>query len=348
METLAEPLLQEGSVSPACRQCGDAHQQLIGKNQLCAQCHHGFVHYPIPAWIKAFGVGLLLVLLFSLYSLSGNFLTGIHFKRGERAAARKNYLTAEKEFDEAVKREPSYTEAKLQLLMASYHNHDLGKMVDTYKRVADDNISSDDLASEVASTLSAAGAYFPSDSISALLERSGDASGNLPEPLLRNYLAHDPKDAYAIMLLASQLFDQKKYLATDSLLNILLAGDPLQYNALLLKAPLKREMGQLDSSFYYVDKLLALNHEDVYALSTRSRSLLKMKRDDDALRTALRANSLDPKNGHALASLALVYNFINEPAKRDALIRQADSDSTMTSAMNYVKDVISGKESFRN
>ena len=348
MESLPEPLLPEEPASPACRNCGQAHAQLMGRNQLCPECYQGFVKYPIPMWIKAFGGGLLLVLIFSLSSLSDNFTTGIHFKRGEMAKRKKNYLTAENEFAKVVKREPSYTEAKLQLLMAAYNNHDFPTVAATYSKLVNEQITDEDLLSEVSSTLSSAASYYPSDSLAAYLEKHGNDISSIPETGLRDYLSHHSNEPYAMFALASRLFDEKKLTSADSMLNEMLLADSLQYNALCLKAPLKREMGQMDSSYYYSDKLLSINHEDTYALATKSRSLLKAKRDKEALEAALQSTRLNPKDGYAQASLALVYHFLHEEAKRDAIIKQVEADTSGASYLSYVKDVIEGKESFRN
>jgi hypothetical protein len=46
--------------------------------------------------------------------------------------------------------------------------------------------------------------------------------------------------------------------------------------------------------------------------------------------------------------MALAYHFKNDVKERDAVISRLSKDSSATGILTYVKDVISGKESFRN
>src|SRR4051794_25948248 len=109
MELMEQPPA-EARQTPACANCGSALIEPPGRTPICDSCRHQFINYPIPVWIKAFGIGILAVLVFSVFNLSRNISTGIHYKRGSVAASKKNYLTAEKEFGRVAKIEPDYTE----------------------------------------------------------------------------------------------------------------------------------------------------------------------------------------------------------------------------------------------
>ena len=115
-----------------------------------------------------------------------------------------------------------------------------------------------------------------------------------------------------------------------------------------LKVPVKRDLNQFDSAHYFAAQLQNLNQEDSYAFSADARVLLKEKRDAEALKEALKAKEISPNEGYVQATLALVYHFTGNIKERDAALAKAGSDSSMNSKMAYIKDIISGKEKFRN
>jgi hypothetical protein len=98
---------EEPVSSDTCANCGSTLNFTPAKTPLCENCRSLFIRYPIPNWIKGFGVLIIAILLFSIFSLSKNLQTGIHYNRGLIAAKSKNYFTAEKEFGEVVSREPA-------------------------------------------------------------------------------------------------------------------------------------------------------------------------------------------------------------------------------------------------
>src|SRR5215212_8022139 len=101
-----------------CASCKTALSHQYYKVPLCTDCRNNFIKYPIPVWIKAFGIGVLLLMVFSLSQLSKNLTTGIHLQRGKEAAKQHNYLTAQHEFEQVVKKEPEYAEGQGHLLLA--------------------------------------------------------------------------------------------------------------------------------------------------------------------------------------------------------------------------------------
>jgi hypothetical protein len=127
-----------------------------------------------------------------------------------------------------------------------------------------------------------------------------------------------------------------------------LAFDRNNQNALAMKIPLKREMLQFDSSYYYANRILKINKQSLYALASKVRTLLKEKKDEDALKLAEYTYNMNKRDLYSMSSLAMAYHYKNDTAKRDAIIAAIEKDSTAASYSTYVKDVISGKENFRN
>jgi len=340
---------EEPVSSNTCANCGSTLNFAPAKTPLCEDCRNLFMKYPIPNWIKGFGVFIVAVLIFSMFSLSKNLQTGIHYKRGLIAAKSKNYFTAEKEFREVVTKEPSYKEAQSHLLIAAFYNDDLQTMNNAFEKIKGEKFDqTDDLFNEVDMVLSKAVNCIPKDSFFVVMQKHSTDIDSIPEAEYISYLGKNNPDLFAATAYAGLLQDGKRYRESDSLLSTILAIEPEYNRALSLKIPAKREQNQIDSAYYYIDQLLKINHEDIYALSSKVKVLLKEKKDEEAFQLAKECLSMDSKNVYALGSMALAYHFKNDAKDRDAVISTLSKDSTATGILTYVKDVISGKESFRN
>jgi predicted Zn-dependent protease len=190
--------------------------------------------------------------------------------------------------------------------------------------------------------------YLPKDSFYSIMEQYKMQTDSIPASVYKTYLSVNPDDKFAASRLANVLFDQKQYNEADALLDDILAKEPLYYGALVLKTSLKREEVQFDSSYYFINRLLSLNYQDVFALASKVRTLLKQKKDGDALALAKSAVALNGKDAYALGSLALAYHYNGDGKARDAVLEKVEKDIATASMIAYIKNVINGKENFRN
>jgi hypothetical protein len=350
METGSGLLSEETQIktTPSCARCDCTLFDHQFKSNVCSDCRQYFIRYPIPLKIKAFGAGVLLLLLFALSSLPANIKTGIHFKRGKVATDKHAYMTAQKEFLEVVKREPKFIEAQCRLLIAAYHNGDYTTVVNIFPKIEGKNIDDEELLKEIEHTLTAVGKALPSDSFSVFAEAQKIPLDSITTQAYFTYLAQHQDDDYARIRLINNLVNEDHYATADSMLNDMLANDPACYPALYLKIPLKREQLQFDSSYFFINRLLLLNSENVYALSSKVRTLLKEKKDIEALHLAKQYANSYPADGHMLSSLALAYHFNGDTRNRDIVLKQAAKDTASAASFTYATNVISGKEIFRN
>lgn len=123
--------------------------------------------------------------------------------------------------------------------------------------------------------------------------------------------------------------------------------DPVNQNALYIKASVKRLMQEFDSSHFYCERLLLLNDESTMARAARARTYLASGKDADGLQWAIAARDNEPKSGYALATLALAYHFNQQPEKCEESLAELRRDSSNLYQYQYVQDVKSGKEKFR-
>jgi tetratricopeptide (TPR) repeat protein len=348
MEPVEVQQPSDPAADPVCVQCGIHLSSPPSRIQLCENCRNAFINYPIPKWIKIFGIAILIVLAFSIISVSRNLQTGIHYERGLAAAHKKNYLTAQREFDKVVKSEPGYTEAQCRLLMAAFYNDDLQTVFSAFNKIKDEKVEDENLYHNVENVLSQAVLFLPSDSFNQLSSRYNERFDSIPKQEIAHYMEQNPDDLYATSRFAILLQDRKQFAEADSLLSIVLNEQPEYAIALNMKISLKREMEEFDSAYYFVERLLSINHENTTAMAAKARVLLKEKKDNAALYLAKKCCTYDDKNPYSICTLALVYHFKNDFKNRDAILATIERDSSAMSSLAYVRDVISGKEKFRN
>ncbi len=98
----------------------------------------------------------------------------------------------------------------------------------------------------------------------------------------------------------------------------------------------------------YADKILTINHESLYGLATKARTLLKQKKDAEGLTLSLKVYEMNKKDYYSAATLIMAYHLANKIKERDALLNEVDKDSASMQYTTYVKEIISGKKQFRN
>lgn len=329
-----------------CTNCG--HPVLSeGATSLCSECRESFIKFPIPVLIKAFGGIVLLILIFAMTKFPKSLSAGVHYERGNDAMDNHNYYTAQREFEKVIKEIPDYSEAKQHLAIASFHNLDMNVFIPVANELVGKAIEDQGTYFELQKIIDKAGDYFPSDSFSLLMENYPSID-SIPEQDYRDYISKYPEEVFPISRFASVLLNQNRYTECDSVLNGLLIYDGNFVNALTLKTSLKRQIGQMDSSHYYCDKLLSLNQEFSYGIASKARTYLMEKKNKEGLQWAQKSVAIDKKDFYSLATLAMAYHFNNKTAERDKLIKEVEADSVGVTYIGFVKDVISGKEKFQN
>ena len=345
----AYPVAPTAGAAHKCASCGvSLFQADERRTPLCETCREHFIKYPFPVWVKIFGGAVLLLLLVALSSLPRSIGVGIHYKRGQVAEEKHNYFTAQKELETVVRKEPSFIDARCRLMIAAFYNTDFTAMGAAYKDLEGKKIEDNALYKEVNQVMDASNIYFPTDSFSSFVKRYSVPKTDIPVADYYKYLDSNTHDAYACLHIANLLYDQEKYTECDSLLNEALGNDRHYLSALALKMPLKQEMGELDSSIFYSNRILDINHEYTYAYASRVKALLKQKKDAEALQWAKKGMAIDDKDPYMQGCMALAYHFNNDAKNRDAILSKAPPDSITLTVMAGIKDIVSGKEKFRD
>lgn len=256
-------------------------------------------------------------------------------------------MTALRELSDVIDKKPNFFEAKEYLAIAAFHNGNISLFAQMVGQLEGKQVDDEELLSTLNSLILKGEDYLPSDSFFQLIE-TYHSIDSIPLSEVEVYVLRHPGEPYATSKLAAMLFDRNRFGETDSLLNMLLAVDPSYLNALTIKPSVKRQLKQFDSAHYYCRQILVRNPESSYGLASRARTFLMEGKDAEGLKWALEANAIEPGDGYVMATLSLAYHFNNKAAESTRIIDLLRKDSSNFSYLEYVEDVRSGKEIFRN
>jgi hypothetical protein len=340
-----EPEVSNAPEENSCINCGSPDIVDGHRNKLCAPCRQKFIKFPIPLWVKLFGAGIAVIMVISLIWLPRNIKAAVYLSRAEKAEAGLNYVTEQKELEKAKALVPGSLDIQSHLAIAAFYNEDLPAIIEADKIISTRNFEDTALLRKVENVMNGLRDYFPSDTFTNVLGRYKNKA--IPDTAYQHYLKKFPMDIYATYSLAASYLNQEKYAPVDTLLSKALSIDPGFIVAMDLKTMVKRELNQPDSSIYYSDKLLAINHQALYAMSSKARTLLKTRKNKEGLQLALDCYKIDKNMAYNTATLAIGYHFNNDFKNRDAIIRSA-KDSLTIAYLEYAKDIISNKVKFQN
>jgi hypothetical protein len=320
------------------------------RTALCDECRKHFIKFPIPLWIKIFGGGICLILLFALFTFPDHLSTAIHLKRGENAANNNRFVTAKKELEPVVAKYPQHVKARAYLMLSSFYNEDYRAFARYASELEGKDLDDKKLLARLLTAENNLKNYFPDDSLS-LMQAQNDSTGQqIPDSMLNDFVKRHPGNILALYTYASQLYDEKRYPGCDSLLVQLLEIDDTYLPGLRLLANSKRASDNFNASIKYCERILEINKESNYAYAMMARTYLRQRMDKEGLDMAAKSMSIDDKLPYNIATMALAYHFTHQFTRRDEIIQEAraSKDTTIMYYMQYAIDVIANKEPFRN
>ncbi len=341
--------ITESPEKKGCLNCGDRWVVPGYPNPLCQGCRDELTRFQIPNWVKLFAAGVGLILLFSLYKIPRNILTGIQYEKAMTAMAEKKYLTAQTELEKVVKKAPQFKEAQSYLLISAFHNLDFAAFGKAYDQIQNEKFEDMTLFNQLQSTIEKADTYYGDDEIHKLEDAYENDFSKIPDDTLRVFVTNN-ENSYAAMGYAARFADKKDFDLCDSILNKIIAYNPDYVPAYMSLASSKRQQNKFDESLKFCEHVLSLNKENLEAIASKSRTLLKSKKDKEALELALTAFKRDEKNTYSICTLIMAYHFTNKTNEEKELISRVAplKDSATVQSLRYVLDVINGKELFRN
>ena len=332
-----------------CANCGQPAMEGDHRTSLCSDCREQFTRLNIPVWIRLFAGGIAVLVLFSLFTLPRSISLGVHLEKAKKAEREKKFFTAEKELSKVLEKVPGNVEANGYMLMATFYNQDYEGFNKQVKSMQHMVIEDKQLSDELDELMGKALHYVSNDSFEVFT--SAFPPREIPDTAWDRYLRHQPEDVFAMTGYASLLFDRKEYPRCDSLLQKVLQVDNEYFPALMLEASTKREEGDPGAALVFNDRIMKINRESVYGISSKARTLLRLKKDGEALDIVSKGYELNDKNLYLLSTLALAYHFSGRTAERDAMLKKAwpmARDASDSVTVQYAVDVINKKEKFRD
>jgi hypothetical protein len=347
-----DPLISDNSSlalsndpSPStCVSC-KAKPALVGyPTALCSDCRRHFIRFPIPLWIRIFGVAVLLIVLFACVFLPRQLSTGIHKARGEKAESEHRYLTAYKEFKLAEKGLPDNTELRAHLVITGIYNENDDDIHKYGRLITDKSLDNEDLNRDLNKASEVLDYYILSEQMKDLNERFPDG---IPDTAFQHALDKHPDD-YIVQYYWAMNLDLKEDLpGAAKAASTILYKNPMDVPALKLADQVAVERKLYDSALDYCDRMLALNQENLFALSGKARNLLRLGRVKEAEGPAETGYKLDDTSAYTVGTMALLYHCQKQDAKARPLIQQLQKDHNPddSAKVNYVLGVINGTRS---
>ncbi|MFD2580942.1 tetratricopeptide repeat protein [Pedobacter vanadiisoli] len=312
---------------------------------LCSDCRKSLIKYPIPKWIRFFGIGILVVVIISLVRTQKYISAAVHLGKAENAIDQKHFVTAQRELSLVLNQFPEHFNANAYMMVASAYNFDFETYQIAFGKVADVKTEDEDLLNTVNAASEYIVQFFPKDTlmykrIVAVAQDKGKLLAIL-----------DSTDEIALKThIANFLFEKKDYARVDSIINKVLEVDPNFYQALSLKTAVRRNTARYDEALALCDRLLAFNAENIYAISQKARIELKRKHDKEAAVFASKALALDPNDDSAIEAMAMVDYFAGR--KKESLaslakIRAHETESGDSTISKRLSPIILGSEVYR-
>jgi tetratricopeptide (TPR) repeat protein len=345
-ESFHDQLSPAPEINNNCINCNSPDVLTGYPNKLCAPCRQSLINFPIPMWVKLFGAGVLVVMVISMIWLPQNFSAAINLEKAEKAEKKHEYLTEQRELEKAMKIAPKSEELLLHLAIASFYNADFKTLFNCTEALKDRKMEDTALVNRVNEVMAETQYYMPDSTFNTAFAKYKNTT--VPDTAYKSYIKKYPGDMYAVFSLASLYADQEKYPTADTLLDKVLNMHPRFLPALAIRAMVKRELNQPDSSLRLCDEMLEMNHQNLYALSSKARTLIKKRKNTEALQMAKQVYALDKNDGYNTSTLILAYHFNNDLKKRDEMVALARQDSVKATYFKYVQNVISNKVKYQN
>jgi hypothetical protein len=343
-----EPLLPEETSpdenSNLCKNCKVNPIAEGYPNPLCEACRQQFIKFPIPAWVKGFGIGVIVLVLIGLISFPKQISIGIHLKRAEAAISKKKYWTAEKELRKVLAAAPGMNDAKAQMLIASYYNLDMETLVTMIDELKTARFEKGEQFNTIQEIVNETRNFLPSDSLLPLLKEDSNKT-NIQEQF-RSYIFRHPDEPFAISTYVATYFEKDRSDWCDSIIHHMLNENPAYLKGIMAAIYIERAQHHYDTALNYCRQLLTMNEECSYAIAAEARISLAQGNLSEGIALAKKAWVMDSADGFNIATLALGYHLNHQSAERDHLIASKASDSSVSYYMEYVKQVMDGKAKF--
>ncbi|WP_205508480.1 hypothetical protein [Longitalea arenae] len=176
-----QPGSQESTAPAGCANCNNVNVVPGYSTPLCAHCRQVFIKSPFPLPVKLFAIGVGLVLVFALFSLPKNLSLGIHLERGKRFEEKKQFMSAQREFNAVVKTVPDNLEANIHLTITAFYNLDFVTLYTAMEKISGKRYENNELLGRVNVIIKEAEDLIPDSSLSKIISSYPEQNGGVPD-----------------------------------------------------------------------------------------------------------------------------------------------------------------------
>lgn len=337
-----------------CATCKSVHVVPGHATLLCANCRKFFVKYPVPVALWIFAGIIAAVLVFSLYKLPKNFEAALHLSRAQNALESRHYHQVHQEAREVTKLFPDHQGAHSLSLLAAAYNLD-HELYATESRFLDgQEMENKDIEYRVREAKSWLASLVPGDALSRHAKDYLPALSAERQAGYFDSLAHDDRShnnvACCAVIVANLLIRQDQLKEARRILEKAQERCSRRYAVELTLAEVYRRSGKFDYATSLYDKMMKSNMEDANVLAGKARVEMLQQRFKTAEQLAKEAVRLQPLNGYALASQALLLHAQGRKAESWQLlgsVAQLDALSGDSSNTQQLRQVLEGKTVYR-
>lgn len=311
MEELQTQIIENDN--SGCIECGHSIVLEGYPNKLCAECRQKYIKFPIPLWVKGFGIGVLVLVIISF--VLNNRIYQIHrlMNKGDKLVSDQKYYSASSYFQKAIKRDSNNVKAHAMNMLCNYYNGKDQDMIADYMWLIDRNLKDDDVPKETLIIPNIIMETYPYDSLGFELVRI-DSMHEVKLMSLEKYFATHPANNVKYYL-ANEYFDADLFTKCDTLLNELLEDNPSNISYQSLKVALLRRQGKFEEANKICDHLLKDNKESYVAYVMKAKIATASNHLKEAYRLIDRAAEFHSSPEDDITFLAVKLQLLNKENK---------------------------------
>lgn len=311
-----------------CRNCGNTLPTDSNENttQLCESCRNQFLKLRIPLWVL---ISAAVIFIFVMYQGITTLPKGIEYRKAvyqaEKAYDDKHYAIALINFEKAENLGFLDSEGDSHQFIAYVRNYEYDKAETIYdEQLVGTETSNDALYNDIQSAVNELNDYYEiSDTFDQLLNDSGDLSLDDLIARVEAYIKISPDEYYAHSILSDLYFEKGEYQKSINELNEVMRIKPsLSSVTNISLAGSYRQLGEFDKAYEALDQALDQNKDDISAMCSYARTLIKEKKYQESLTYLENINPLLTNDPYYTESLAMAYHFNGMSKERDLLVTQ--------------------------
>ncbi|WP_099188847.1 tetratricopeptide repeat protein [Tepidibacter mesophilus] len=326
-----------------CCNCKEEEALENHPTDLCKNCREAYIKYPIPIWIKALSVIVLIIMIFSLMHFKSSLIGAVNYERGLKAEKELKYVTAQNSYKKALDQFPESELLKSRLFIASVKGDNLEEIETAYDEILKIEYYDKDLLNEVQSAINLYGKnFFITNGIEEILQNKNLSIDQVISSLEKLTKSNENENICgAYYYLGSAFYSNKEYEKAISAFDTAYSINPEIYFFKIPKATCYTELGDYEKAKEVLKETFTFNKEYTPAYVSLSFINLKEHNYEEALKNAHIAYSIDKNNLDSVEAITISNHYLKNENERDKYIKILKENNYYN--IDRVKDIVSGK-----